>query len=186
MDVRVHVDGRFSQWSDMHRVGMASRAIVGLVEVYFVFRVLVQELKEGMQVRPDREENERERTHVAARPVTPEPTIATRMLSNCLDTGYVYSVLCVLGKFVAVYKPTSASVIKLTQVYLRRLHGLLGERMISLPIAICDSFRYCMPVTCNLRLEQGKKKEKLHIRRKSRIPWHSTVVGCRFALNHLT
>ena len=113
-------------------------------------------------MRPDRQENERERTQVAARPVTPEPTIATRMLSNCLDTGYVYSVLRVPGKFVAVYEPTSASIIKLTPVYLRRLHGLLGQRMINSPISICDSSRYSIPVTCKLRLEQGKKKEKLH------------------------
>jgi hypothetical protein len=117
-------------------------------------------------VRPDRQENERERTQVAARPVTPEPTIATRMLSNCLDTGYVYSVLRVPGKFVAVYKPTTASIIKLTQVYVRRLHGLLGQRMINSPISICDGSRYSIPVTCKLRLEQGKKKEKLHIRCK--------------------
>ena len=41
MDVRVHVDGLFSYRSDMYRVGMASRAIVGLVEVHFVFRVLI-------------------------------------------------------------------------------------------------------------------------------------------------
>jgi len=41
MDVRVHADGRFPQQSDMHRVGMASSAIVGLVELYFVCRVLV-------------------------------------------------------------------------------------------------------------------------------------------------
>jgi hypothetical protein len=40
----------------------------------------------------DRQENQRERTHVAARPVTPEPTIATRMFSNCLAIVYVYSV----------------------------------------------------------------------------------------------
>jgi hypothetical protein len=95
-------------------------------------------------VRPDRQGNERERTQVAARPVTPELMIATRTLSTCLDIGYVYSVLCVPGKFVAVYKPTSASIIELTQVYLRRLHGLLGEPMISLPISICDGSRYCI------------------------------------------
>ena len=41
MDVRIHVDGHFSWLNDMHRVGIASRAIVGLVEVYFVFRVLI-------------------------------------------------------------------------------------------------------------------------------------------------
>ena len=44
MDVRVYVGGLFSLLSDAYRVGMAPRAVVGLIEVYFVFRVLVQEL----------------------------------------------------------------------------------------------------------------------------------------------
>jgi hypothetical protein len=41
IDVRVYVCGFFSLLSDAYRTGMASRAVVGLVEVYFMFRVLV-------------------------------------------------------------------------------------------------------------------------------------------------
>jgi hypothetical protein len=41
VDARVYVNRLFSWLSDMYRVGMASRAIVGLVEVYFVSRVFI-------------------------------------------------------------------------------------------------------------------------------------------------
>ena len=41
IDVRGYVGGLISWLSDAYRVGMASRAVVGLVEVYFMFRVLV-------------------------------------------------------------------------------------------------------------------------------------------------
>ena len=41
VDVRVHVGGLFTWLGDMYRVGMASRTIIGFVEVYFVFRVLI-------------------------------------------------------------------------------------------------------------------------------------------------
>jgi hypothetical protein len=40
-DVRVYVDGLFSCQRDVYCVGMASGAVVGLVEVYFVCRVLI-------------------------------------------------------------------------------------------------------------------------------------------------
>ena len=48
IDVRVYVSGLFSLLSDAYRTGMASRAVVGLIKVYFVFRVLVQELGAGV------------------------------------------------------------------------------------------------------------------------------------------
>jgi len=41
IDVRVDVDGLFSWLSDVYGVGVASGAIVGLVEVYFMCRVLI-------------------------------------------------------------------------------------------------------------------------------------------------
>jgi hypothetical protein len=41
VDARVDVDGLFSWLSDVYGVGMASGAVVRLVEVYFVWRVLI-------------------------------------------------------------------------------------------------------------------------------------------------
>ena len=44
INVRVDVDGLFSWLSDVHGVGMASGAVIGLVKMYFMGRVFVQEL----------------------------------------------------------------------------------------------------------------------------------------------
>ena len=41
IDAPVYVGGHFPWLSDVYGVGMASRAIFGLVEVYFVLRVLI-------------------------------------------------------------------------------------------------------------------------------------------------
>jgi hypothetical protein len=41
IDVRVNVYGLFPWLSDVHGVSMASRTVVGLIEVYFVGRVLI-------------------------------------------------------------------------------------------------------------------------------------------------
>jgi hypothetical protein len=40
-NVRVYVDGLFSRLVDVYGVGMSSRTVLGLVEMYFVFRVLI-------------------------------------------------------------------------------------------------------------------------------------------------
>jgi hypothetical protein len=47
IDAPVYVCGHFPWLSDVHGVGMASRAVFGLVEVYFVLRVLIKELEMG-------------------------------------------------------------------------------------------------------------------------------------------
>ena len=43
----------------------------------------------GKDVQPNRQENDTELTQAAARPVTPEPTIATRMPSNWLEIVFL-------------------------------------------------------------------------------------------------
>jgi hypothetical protein len=81
--VRVNVDGLFSWLGDVHSVGMASRAVVCFVEVNFVGRVLIQKLGDGtVHGAAQSRKKEQTRTQVAARPVTPEPTTATRIVSN--------------------------------------------------------------------------------------------------------
>jgi hypothetical protein len=81
VDVRVDIDGLFSRLGDVHSVGMASRAVIGLVKMDFMGRVFIQELAQFREA-ASCEENQRKRTHVAARPVTPEPMTATRIESN--------------------------------------------------------------------------------------------------------
>jgi hypothetical protein len=44
VNIRVDVDGLFSWLRDVHRVGMASRAVICLVKMYFMGRVFIQEL----------------------------------------------------------------------------------------------------------------------------------------------
>jgi len=42
IDIRIYVNGLFSWLSNVNSVGMASWTVLGLVEVYFVFRALIK------------------------------------------------------------------------------------------------------------------------------------------------
>jgi hypothetical protein len=44
INIRVDVDGLSAWLSDVHCVGMASRAVICLVKMYFMGRVFIQEL----------------------------------------------------------------------------------------------------------------------------------------------
>jgi hypothetical protein len=44
INIRVDVDGLFAWLIDVHCVGMASRAVICLVKMYFMGRVFIQKL----------------------------------------------------------------------------------------------------------------------------------------------